>query len=67
MKQYESMLRKVAYLLLITLLLAVLKLCGFMSASWIWILSPLWLPLVFMGIMLLLLSALVWALLLCKR
>lgn len=61
------MLRKVVYLLLITLLLAILKLCGFMSASWIWVLSPLWIPLVFMGIMLLLLFALVWTLLLYRK
>lgn len=61
------MLRKVVYLLLITLLLAVLKLCGFISASWMWVLSPLWLPLVLIGIMILLLFALVWALLLYRK
>lgn len=61
------MLRKVLYLLLITLFLAILKLCGFMSVSWIWVLSPLWFPLIFMGIILLLLFTLVWALLLYRK
>lgn len=67
MKQYKFILRKAVYMLLITLLLIILKLYGFISVSWMWVLSPLWLPLVFMGIMLLLLFTLVLTLLLYKK
>lgn len=28
----------------------VLKLCGVISMSWIWVLSPLWIPVVLIGI-----------------
>ena len=67
MKQYKFILRKAVYMLLITLLLIILKLYGFISVSWMWVLSSLWLPLVFMGIMLLLLFTLVLTLLLYKK
>lgn len=67
MKQRKFILLKSSCLILIAGLLSALKLCGFICASWVWVLSPLWLPFALMGIMLLLLFALVWVLLLCRK
>ena len=46
----------------LTLLSIGLKLTGYIAWSWIWVLSPMWLPIVVMGVILVIcfLAALVW-------
>ena len=46
----------------LTLLFIGLKLTGYIAWSWIWVLSPMWLPIVVMGVILVIcfLAALVW-------
>ena len=42
--------------MVLVLTLVVLKLCGVVSWSWLWVLSPLWLPLVVVTCLLLVLA-----------
>jgi hypothetical protein len=37
---------KIGFLGLLTLIFVTLKLCSVISWSWVWVLSPLWMPLV---------------------
>jgi len=49
-------------MLLLTIILFTLKLCGVITCSWLWVLSPIWLPFALLFVSYVTLIALSWLL-----
>lgn len=51
-------------IILLTVLFTILKLCNVLAWSWLWVLAPLWMPILFILIVTLILPALLFLLVL---